>query len=204
MTAETPASGRASTDPRSLALDEVAHHATSVLLEGRIVHALLTVDEFERQRRVVAGLKAVTSLSALHALWELPGNVRWPEFGLSDTRLDRLQRLGPGLVRFNDGEAERIYQPIGRVSSICITRTRLRDAVLAVGAFPPIFRRVAHAPVFRRGDEAIVNSARSLGIGISIGVGSAHVSFAAAGDPLGGRPSVYQWWLAEKAYAASL
>lgn len=185
------------------AVKQNAEHVVDAVVGGHRVVLGFVLNRSEHQRRIAAGVGAVTSRRLLHALWDLPHHLPWPTDAIDPVDTATLLHDGHGLVTFGEDLLTRTYAPAGRIRAVATVRRRLGDAVAAVTPFPPVFRRYAVSTSMTLSDETAARAAVVAGIGVIAGSGTSTM-FVESAEPLVGAPGVYRWWLAEVCYRAWL
>lgn len=173
-----------------------------VIVDGMPMVVVFSPNAAEHERRAALDAGAVTSRRLLHALWAVPGGLRWPVAAVAAEDVRTLVQEGQAFATVGDSHVERHYRPAGEIEAVATFRRCLRDAVDAAAALPPIFRRYAVAQQMPRQTAGVLEDAARYGIGILLPNGS--VGPVRAGEPELGIPSVYRWWIAEVAYRAWL
>ena len=168
-----------------------------VAVEGAPWVLGIAVDDLEAQRRGTGG--AVVDRRLLHALWELPGGVDVPAYGIDEDDLDVLRRFGDGHVSSVGDCLRREFRPACTVTHSVGVARRGVDAIRRACAAPPIYTRVAVARRITQGD---IDLAILKGVGLIAADGSSADVLVEARARVIGSPAVYRWWIAELAYDA--
>ena len=173
-------------------------------VDGRIYLAGFLLSRSEHNRRRNHGLGAVTSTGLLHALWELPNGLAFPNSSLREIDRHTLGRQGHGWIEQRNDDVIRKYQPPGTVSSIFVADRSLARAINKAAIHPDTVMRTAiwvNQPQggTKRQSEMLLG-ANELGVGV-LQVGTGYLrQLVQPANPKLGRPSVFRWWHAELAY----
>ena len=153
----------------------------------------------EHKRRLLAGTAAVTSTSALHALWELPLGVQIPMRNLTTLSQNGLKEVAGDCVEISGDRVVRTYQPPGRLTAVIVAKRNVRAGLCDLSMFPPIFYRgiVSQNRSATSDDLAL---AGSRGVGVAVPSTQNESCLLPCEAPKLGSPSVYRWWVAELAY----
>lgn len=158
----------------------------------------------EHLRRQRAGLGAATSTGLLHALWELPHGIAFPQRSFSD--IDRLTLMAAedGWVEHRGDDFLRVYQPAGTIKSIAVSDRSLSRAVKKAASHPATVRRTAIWNTSTNGRSpnasATLLMAKMFGIGVLAFNGTRIRELVQPTDPIRACPVVFRWWQAELAY----
>ena len=159
----------------------------------------LYVDEHER--RLSAGIGAVTCRALLYGLWLLPSWGWTPPEMLPDMKVQRL-RAAPHVASETDGGFVRTYEPPGVLRSVAFYGKCIERSVDRAARFTPIVQRFALVDEEQQSVPLSVEwMAREWGVGIiRIRQESIPQILVPASPAEIGIPSLYRWWVAELAY----
>lgn len=166
--------------------------------------AFLSIDAVEHRRRQAAGVGAVTSLSTLDALLNLPLGSPIPRHALGHREVERLRPMR-GLVTHGGDGVRRLLAPVATVSLVVVSRARWREGLVAATAFAPFASRVLLLPrAPRRELTAKLCEADLCGVGVWVGTVDEHDVLL---PPEPWRRHYWKaagWCFTERAYAAYL
>ena len=170
-------------------------------LEGPVA-AVVDIDENEHEARRGAGLSALLDLRSLAALWELPHRIPIADQVLSSTLTTRLGGVPPWAAVVRDHTIERLVRPPVRISGVVANAATWRRSATALGAFVTVAPRVA---LVAECDPVTVD-VHAEALVWEVGLFREGLGPELLVEP--GPPQVehgpFQWWLAERAYAAWL
>lgn len=170
-------------------------------LEAPVV-AVVVVDENEHHARQGSSVGAVPDLRALAALWELPHRLPVPMGDLPAPLRSRLRALPTSVVDLDvDSVERRVRMPV-RISGVVAAADTWPRSAAALGAFVTVAPRVAVLGVSHSVPVAIHAEAVVWEIGLFRAGASPEVLLAPGPAAIEHGP--FQWWLAERAYAAWL
>ena len=170
-------------------------------IDGLEMLGALDISTGEHERRVRAGLGAITSTALLHGLWLLPPGGSTPSGMLPEVKVQRL-RHAPHTAVETDAGFERTYAPPGILRSVAFSGRSVARTVDRAARFTPIVQRFV---LIDESQKPVASStecvAREWGVGIiSLRRGSCPEVLVPASPAETGIPSVYRWWVAELAY----
>jgi hypothetical protein len=188
-------SGRA-----SAALAEVTGlPVVSMSIDGCPVLGAFEVDSAEDERRSTLDVGAVTSLSLLYGLWQIPVGGRVQAASLPEKKRAELLS-SPDLVRACGGGLERTYAPPGILRAAGFLGRDPSRAVRRAARFTPIVERFVAVEAGDPLATSTLREAREWGVGV---VRAEDAQFVVPTlSAVLGVPSVYRWWIAELAYLA--
>jgi hypothetical protein len=162
--------------------------------------ALLRVDAEEHERRVAAGLGAITDLWLLDRLLTLPlcETIQWAD--LADHDVDLFRRSHSGVVKRSAHGIRRLMVPAVDVSLVVVRQTRWRVGLRAAAAFEPFAQRVLLIPNPPRELSSVLWEADFLGVGIWTGTIDAPEQLLAPGPWKRRYVKGAGWRFAERAY----
>ena len=168
--AEQPGSRLAAHDDREALLAAAVPRAAEV--SGGRGDAVVRLDLVEHHRRRAAGLGAVTDLSVLNALMNLPLNAAVPCADLGPSTRTLLDRAPAGCLQWPQGgqQVRRLVRPVARIPLVIVPAKTWRPGLRRAAAFEPFATRVvllAQAPR-RGGVESIAWEADVAGVGLWI------------------------------------
>ena len=170
-------------------------------IDGLAMIGALEVCSTEHERRMQAGIGAITSPGLLHGLWLLPPHVPTPAAALPEVKIQRL-RAAPHTAVETAAGLERTYSPPGVLRSVAFCGYSTAQAVDRAARFTPIIQRFAL--VSGRQQPVALSTeylAREWGVGIvDLQCDSYPEVLVPASPAVTGVPSVYRWWVAELAY----
>jgi hypothetical protein len=168
-------------------------------IDGCSVVGIFEVSIEEHSRRLVSGASAITSTSALHALWELPFEVPIPLGNLTPLVQVGLKKMVGTAVESSGDQVIRTYQPPGRLLAVVAVKGNVRAGLSDLSMFPPIFYRGLLTENSQPPSEQLA-LALTRGVGVVGPVSPEMRCLLSCRDPERGSPSVYRWWVAELAY----
>ena len=174
-------------------------------IDGQPIIGGLALYVDEHERRLSAGIGAVTCRALLHGLWLLPSWGWTPPELLPDIKVQRL-RAAPHVAIETDGGFVRTYEPPGVVRSVAFSGKSIERSVHRAARFTPIVQRFVFVDEEHQSVPVAVEwRAREWGVGIiRIRQESSPQTLVPAIPAEIGVPSVYRWWVAELAYARYL
>lgn len=166
------------------------------------VLAEMIVDGVEHRRRRDLGAGALVSYEMLTRLWELPtGGTIGPD-ALRDSQLSELLAVAPGAVQQSERGWRRSHVPPGRVRAVFAESGSGSERIYAAAQFSRFCERYAVDVADTELSPRWRAYARRWEVGLANSPDGAVQR--ASGPPRTRRPAVWDWLLAEVAYAAWL
>ena len=185
---------------RSAQAFDFAGEVVGIDLSDGPVAVVVCIDEHEHERRMHAGLRAITDREVVTALWELPHSMRVERSGVPAWAHPLIDRAPEGAVSTDGSALIRVGRPPLNVSGALAVGRSVERLVRRVGQLSAV------APmgiVVQRDveptDPWLLNAAL-YGMGTAISRGGAMISIS---KPECVIPTLgaYRWWICEMAYA---
>jgi hypothetical protein len=170
---------------------------------GATADAVCIMDGAEHLRRQRAGMGAVTSLTVLDAVMNLPPDIPVRRADISPAALARLKRTGAGLVVVEPDWVTRIGRPPLTVLGAVVTGMSWRAALRRAVAFGPFAQRIVILDRAPASIDVLLWEAQLAGVGVWLTV-SGSMSELMAPEPFQLHfLKAATWRFAERAYRAA-